>query len=278
MKSYIICSYRNRLNQFLYTLKTIDYHYMKNERDTHVVVVDDGSDSEYRLEDVIMRFNFKITLLRLDEKYKTWLNPCVTYNIAMNTIQDAHDDDVVILQNPECCHKDGDLIQHAMKYITHENYHVYNCFAFNEEATQRVFQGETFNSDELMKQQLGMWYEHPIHLPRFYHFCAALSYKNLKRLNGFDNRFAQGHAYDDDEFTYRVAKLGLNRYHINSPMVYHLHHTPYPSIQPQNHDLFNSIKQLSESYHANIGTSFGVSDNTICGLNLDNLKTVKNYK
>lgn len=277
MKSYIVCSYRNRLDQFLYTLKTIEFYYLKNKKDLHVIVVDDGSDLESRLEDNITKFEFKITILRLDAEHKTWLNPCVTYNIAMYSIQDASDDDIVILQNPECCHKDGDLVLHAMENITHENYHVYNCFAFNEQATKRIYEGELFNLDQLVSQQLGEWYDHPLHLPRFYHFCAALSYKNLKLLNGFDNRFAHGHAWDDDEFTHRVAKLGLNRYHVHSPMVYHLFHTPYSLVPPTNQGLFNQIRCSNESYSANTGTKFGVNENMICGFDLRHLKATKNY-
>jgi len=102
------------------------------------------------------------------------------------------------------------------------------------------------------------WYVHPKFRPKYYHFCSCITYGNLKKLNGFDLRFAAGDAFDDDEFTMRVKKLGLKRQFISDPYVSHLWHPIYkPSSMSnlyRNRDLFASLENnLSENYMVNRG-------------------------
>jgi hypothetical protein len=51
------------------------------------------------------------------------------------------------------------------------------------------------------------WLNHPEINPKGCHFCCAITKANLDILGGFDQRFADGYCFDDDEFLFRVKKL-----------------------------------------------------------------------
>jgi len=279
-KIHIVLSYKNRKTQFLYTLKKLDeFNFLdKSTNRLTVIVVDDGSDDDNRLEDIIDNYNFKITLFRIEPEQKTWENyTCVQYNIGFRLI-DGNDDDLVILQNPECVHK-GNILKYSLDNVTHKDYLVYSCINLFEKQTQSIL---TTDTCQLGPDHVGPegsrgilvggidWYVHPKWNPRYFHFCSCMTYKNLKKLNGFDMRFIYGHAFDDDELALRIERLGLNRKIILDPYVCHLYHKrfdPTPDDKKRwsslfyNRDLFESIKKSdTETYAVNKNTLFGLPD------------------
>jgi hypothetical protein len=56
----------------------------------------------------------------------------------------------------------------------------------------------------------GTWINHPEYRRTKYHFCSAMSRSNMLQLGGFNPEFADGYAFDDDEFLYRVEQSGLD--------------------------------------------------------------------
>ena len=228
-KIHLVVSYRNRKAQFLYTLKTL-HKYNSIGNDLNVIIVDDGSDDSNRLESIINDYNFFIKLYYVQQK--NWINPCVTYNLGFSEIQ-ASDDDIVIIQNPECAHS-GNILEYTLNNLTHENYFVFNCIALDHVQTNSLILNDAYNKTTLFTNHAAYdtetgveWYVHPKFRPKYYHFCSCITYKNLKLLNGFDMRFKDGDAFDDDEFTLRVERLGLNRQFIADPFVHHLWHPVY---------------------------------------------------
>ena len=73
-----------------------------------------------------------------------------------------------------------------------------------------------------------MWYNHSEHQPRGLHFCSAIYKQDLMSTmwGGFDERFAMGYCYDDDEFAFR-AKKNLNFSIVDEPYVEHQWHPKY---------------------------------------------------
>lgn len=55
------------------------------------------------------------------------------------------------------------------------------------------------------------WYNHSVYNPCEFHFCSAVSMVNIIKLGGFDERFANGIGYEDNEFLDRVNRLGLHK-------------------------------------------------------------------
>ena len=113
-RAHIVMSYHNRKAQLLKTLESIDNS--KALDNLNVIIVDDGSNTEQRLESIIDNYSFNITLLRIDPERKDWYNPCVTYNYGFLHLV-ANDDDIIIIQNPECTHN-GNILHHALTNTT----------------------------------------------------------------------------------------------------------------------------------------------------------------
>ncbi len=123
MKISIVMAYYNRKQQTIFTLDTIS---KSKHQDYEVIIVDDGSSSENRLEDVIYKYKFPIKLIRIEPLNKKWINPCIPYNIGFKHASG----DIIIIQNPEVCYI-GDIISYVNNqlYNKHDMYLSFRCFA-----------------------------------------------------------------------------------------------------------------------------------------------------
>jgi hypothetical protein len=68
------------------------------------------------------------------------------------------------------------------------------------------------------------WYNHPQYRPVAYDFCSGLTADNIRKLNGYDERFSEGCSYGDDYLISRVRMLGLNIEIPVDPFVVHQWH------------------------------------------------------
>ena len=216
MKFSIVTSYYNRKKQFINTLETIKKSDEINN--TEIIVVDDASDQDHRIEDILDVYPF-LKLIRVEKKDKWWTNPSVPFNKAIN----QSSGDVIILQNPECLHL-GDIIKNVKNNIKDSNYLTYSVYSINENTTNKLFNLDynqnLFNQINTIigeKNNIGFtdigqecWYNHPFYRPCNYHFISAITKKNMDILGGFDERYGHGSSYDDDEFLHRVKLLGLD--------------------------------------------------------------------
>lgn len=251
MKISIVTSYYNRKQQFLNTLKTIKLS--KQIDNLEIIVADDGSSNEHRLEDVISDYPF-IKLIRIEPHEKWYANPCIPFNKAIN----AANGDIIVLQNPECLHV-GDILTNIVDNLTNTNYITYSVYSADYNATMDIkdydFGGsnifetiknrlEPFNTQNYVSEGISCWYNHSIHRPCAYHFISAITKENMNKLNGFDERFANGIGFDDDEFLYRVKKLGLNVEIIDSPFGVHQWHY-------SENNFFARVRNPAEASHMN---------------------------
>ena len=254
----IVTTYYNRKNLFMETLKTIKKSKIKN---FEFIVVDDGSDSSQRLENIQGRFPF-LKIIRLEPDSKWYVNPCVPFNIGIR----ESNGDKIILQNPECLHV-HDILEYVNNNLNDTNYITFSAYGLDEEANKSIqFHIKNKSLDYFIKKlpqrsiygeiSLG-WYNHSKFRPGHYHFCAAITRNNMSKLNGFDERFAYGVGYDDDEFLHRVKSLGLNPTIIDEASVIHQHHPSVYWNLPNPQHLGNKNKELlymttfkENNYHA----------------------------
>lgn len=117
----IVMAYHNRKSQTLITLDTIEKSAIK---DIEVIIVDDGSNDENRLNDIIHNYSFRIKLFRIEPDDKHWVNPCVPYNLGFKHACG----DIIIIQNPEVCHI-NDIISYTVNNLKSDQYLVYSCYA-----------------------------------------------------------------------------------------------------------------------------------------------------
>lgn len=234
----IVMSYHNRYDLFQYTLSTIsesDY-----SGSFELILVDDFSDDG--VDELVDKFsNLNIRYFKMSDIYEErwYTNPSIPYNVGFSKIRG----DKVIIQNPECCHI-GDVLSHTEKNLTKDNYLSYHCWASTKAHLPLLWDSETRNQVLNLKPSSVQWYNHRVRRPKAFHFANAIHIDNLKRLNGFDERFAKGTSFDDTEFVFRVNQMDLKIDFVEAPYVIHQWHPTSPSLAsgvPNNRKLYDKI-------------------------------------
>lgn len=260
----IVTAYFNRKKLFIRTLDSLKHNFGKIAFE--IIVVDDGSNEEERLEDLQDKYPF-MRILRIEPKQKWYMNPCIPFNMGLEIAKG----DKIVLQNPECYHFD-EILGYIERNLTESKYLSFGCFSLDAENTDDDFLFyNRDNIEELISKTpqvvqvdggLG-WYNHSKFRSKAYHFCTAIMTKDLVDLGGFDPRYAYGHGYDDDDLIFRIRKKGMTVQFIDSLRVLHQNHYTKPlQINEQkvkylnekalrNKLIFNSITEKSNLYRAN---------------------------
>lgn len=247
----IVTAYHNRKKLFINTLKTIDK--FKGNNEIEVIAVDDCSSEEHRIEDLEKTFSF-LKVIRIEKENKWYVNPCAVFNMGFKKAKG----DVIILQNPECIHI-GDVIEKASK-INENEYLSFGCYSIDENKTSLVtnYLEKEFELDTILNiiepnyrpvshDGDNGWYNHSFLRPVGYHFCSAITKKNLDDLGGFDERFAHGIAFDDNELLLRIQKKGLKLKIVNNPFVAHQwHYSTHNYTHLNVHELIDKNRKLLE--------------------------------
>ena len=241
MKVSIVSAYNNRKEFFLKTLESIS---KTSHNDFEFIVVDDCSDEEHRLEDILKDYNF-LKLIRLEKKDKWYINPCIPFNKGFKHVTG----DVVIIQNPECYHV-GDIISYTVNNLKENDYFSFGCFSLDENKTNKFLNGEYNKMEDFIvnksvsSNNSDGWYNHSLYRSVGYHFTSAIYKSKLDYLGGFDERFAYGIGYDDDEFLKRVKQI-CNYVIVDNPLVFHQYHYNYNTYDKINYDkLVNTNRTL----------------------------------
>lgn len=220
----IVTAYYNRKVLFVNTLQSIKSQ--KFTGDFEVIAVDDGSREEERLEDLTEEFPF-LKVIYLDPENKWYKNSCIPFNIGFR----AAKGDKIIIQNPECYHL-GNILKYSHENLNERNYLSFGCFSLDKNVTdlldifisQKKIEGIIKENAQVVKNDGALgWYNHSVYRPHALHFCTAISKKALDKLQGFDERFALGIAYDDNEFIQRVRQK-LSVEFIDAEIVLHQNH------------------------------------------------------
>lgn len=242
----VVTAYYNRKKLFTRTLKSMLPYYGKI--DFEVIVVDDGSDEAERLEDLQTDFPF-LRVIRLEKQNKWYKNPCIPFNIGFEAVKG----DKIIIQNPECYHF-GAILAHVDAHLKENEYLSFGCFSmdklntdddalfFDEKNIAKLI--ESNNRSFTTDGDLG-WYNHSKFRPEAFHFCAAMMSTDLFDLGGFDERYAKGVGYDDDELIWRIKNKKMQIKFIDDQIVLHQNHYIAPD------DLVEANKRRFESYKRN---------------------------
>lgn len=210
-KLSIVMTFYQRHSQLLKTLDS----FRQYDYDFDVWIVDDNSPDKL----VIPKnyYPFDVTVITLREK--KWINPSATFNVGFNYAL-ASNPDIVMIQNAECYHV-GDVIGYALKNVTAINYITFATYSLGE-GQDVDFKG--FVNDIPKFTGDSAWYNHSVYRPLAYHFCSAITSANLRKINGFEEAFAQGAAYEDDYFIHQIRTAGLKVRIIDNPFVLHQWH------------------------------------------------------
>lgn len=246
----VVTAYYNRKKLFTRTLDSMMPHF--GTIDFEVIVVDDGSDEHERLEDLTKLYPF-LRVIRLEKQQKWYKNPCIPFNIGFSEAKG----DKIILQNPECYHLDA-ILPYVNAHLVDNTYLSFGCYSLDKENTdnEELFADKNHirntiaNNNYAMKMdgELG-WYNHSVHRPAAFHFCAALTYKDLFDLGGFDPRYAWGVGFDDNEFVWRVRQKGMHIRFEDDIVVLHQNHYKFTAA---NHKDLIEDKSKQYVYNSNV--------------------------
>lgn len=223
----IVMSYYDRNSQLIKTLKSFEE---SSYKDISVYIVDDCSPEDIKLPE----FNFDITIIKLFDKH--WNNCSVVFNTGFNeALKDKPD--IVIITNPECYHV-GDVLNYALT-VTDKTYISFGCYGLDKTTTN-----SDYEIDEVIKKDNRIitlndgdwhthngWYNHPTIDPVGFHYCSAITTKNLIKINGFEERFAYGISFEDDYLIRQIKNLGLKIEITEKPFVVHQWHNSSQSMK-----------------------------------------------
>lgn len=282
----VVITHYNRTNLLEKTLWTIKHQASKIDADVNIYIVDDNSDAEY-LSDLcknIIKVNLNTSVLRITKKWH--VNPCIPFNVG---IKAAYKDgvDIIMIQSAECFHlgnvlqytldnlQDGKYLSFATYSVTREKTEQFNSYDFSIETNIREaiysLMTPTANRAITHCEDEG-WYNHSKHRPLGFHWCNAYTARDLVgKIKMFDERYAYGVAYDDNELTFRCNRE-LECVIVDSPIVLHQWHG-LQNYYKETNQTYNQIKQnLNRTIFENVTTK--ETDNRFVDNNLSENVTV----
>jgi GT2 family glycosyltransferase len=211
-----------------------------NYKDFEVVIVSDETQQPYKVPDL----PYKTVMLNCSKKTDRWVGGMMVLNTGfLYALKQKAD--VVLIQNAECYHV-GDVITKAAS-VTDRNYISFGCYSLDEETTfskHDIFEVIKKSDRGARIDGENAWYNHPTKRPVGYHFCSAITAANLKKLNGFDERYMDGVAYDDNDFLSRIRLLRLRIDITEDPFVVHQWHFSGHGAIPNKSALIEKNKEL----------------------------------
>lgn len=224
MSITVVMAYHNRQEQLN---KTLQSYTLSAYKDFNVVIVDDCSENDI----VPLALPFKVDIIKLKEK--SWLNAGVVFNKGFNKALE-YNPDIVLITSPECYHV-GDVLSYAAT-VTDENYLSFACFKVNKDVNEDIVTLIENNNHIIRYNADGSWSEpgawgnHSVFDPVAFHYASAITVKNLKKINGFEERFAYGVSFEDDYLVRQIKTLGLRVDIVDSPFVVHQWHDSWQTI------------------------------------------------
>jgi hypothetical protein len=234
-------TYHNRPVQLRNTLKAMSFYMDMSSPDLELIIVDDASDEDKKAKDVLKSMCIPAIVVNVPVEMKTWTNPSVPYNLGFAQATK----EIVIIQNSECL-PIGDVFENVRKEVTDHNYVVFQTYSTNQKQFQEItdispiYTGEPGQDGrdwlhevymKIMPFESRNWYHHLQHLPTWYHFTTAMTLENLRKLKGFNEVFANGYCFEDNEFLFRIRKmLTITDIPENEAIIIHQWHPKNPDL------------------------------------------------
>ena len=201
IKYSIVFPYIFRSGQLHNTLMSFIHHY-RDRKDYEVIIVEDVKNKEDVSEHalllkVINSFKDKINIKLVESNFKG-INPAPLFNLGVEHSQGKY----VVITNPEGFHYENILKGLDIHFSKRDGYVVCSCLNITEyEMFSKNFADFKFKPHS--------WYQHTQNRNALFHFCSSMSKENYLKIGGFDERFADGYCYDDDDFRETVKRNNI---------------------------------------------------------------------
>ena len=243
VKYSFIMPYFKRAGQLWNTLKSFE-HFYGDRDDYEVIIVEDikqvaDKNEHDRLLHVI-RSVIPNRIVHITAGELNQHNPSTLFNKGVRTSNGKY----LIITNPECVHTVNILKELDTLYSQREDiYIVCGCLS-TQSNNEYVDKYTSFNYIP------SHWYQHSQYRNSLFHFCASLSRENYFKIGGFDEEFAKGIDFDDNDFRDAIICGGLTpivrddllTVHCVHPKVYGVPNSP--SLQAHNRALYERKKQI----------------------------------
>ena len=279
-KISIVMAYYNRKEQLEFTLKTIADSNYKNKE---VIIVDDASDDDQRIESLVNNFlNLDIKIIRINEIDKKHINSCIPYNVGIKNASG----EIIVIQNPEVCHI-GDCLTLIAMTLKENEWLTFNCYGlgtFNDNKELISLYSKTSKKIEDIKSfidikykgagnsanftteidNIGGWLNHHKWFYRPYHYLGAIKKDTLDKIGGgFCELYKDGFCAEDDDFLatliYHNIKFKTPNFNELLPFAIHLRHKSSSNSFNKNEKRainFNILKQRLHSMNFDNGGNF----------------------
>lgn len=202
MKYSIVMPYHNRIGQLYNTLMSFVHHYDKRN-DFEIIIVEDIKNKNNKewnndLIAVIKNFNKSLNIRLINSDDDNCFNPSKLFNVGVKQATGEY----IILTNPECFHYSNILSELDQIENLRQSYVVCACLNIHK---YKLF-SDNFESFQFEPHS---WYQHSKFRNAMFHFCSCISKENYLKIGGFDERFAEGYCYDDDDLRETVKRNNI---------------------------------------------------------------------
>jgi glycosyltransferase involved in cell wall biosynthesis len=266
MKSSMLLPTYNRKKLLYNTLESYNFFYANNQ-DFEVVIVDDCSNNENRIDNVESDFpHLNIKFIRINQKYG--FNPSLAYNVAARNASN----DILILSSPETLHTFNFLdLCNNFNDFKENDYYLFSVFCLTHKDHKQFLNQDNTIEDKInfinkikpqfyenlgcngydFNNNMGSWYLHEKFRPSKLNFFTAMSKNLYYEISGFNQAFMRGTGYDDTDFLSRLEPHINNYVWFDDTCAIHVDHDLSAQI-PQNSNvyLFESL-QRNQTYKKN---------------------------
>lgn len=212
IKYTFIIPYFRRGAQFYNTLASLKYYYGARV-DWNVIVIEDSKNDD-QLVSLVKLFEDDISIKVIKTGRKDLYNPSLAYNVGAAIATGEY----IILTSPECMH-----MSDVLSYFDDVFEKLPNVYIVAACESGKNVKG-VYTKPGSITYIHHMWYQHTMHRDMRYHFCSALKRDTYISIGGFDERYADGHCFDDDSFRDRVGRAGIPFIIIDDAVVLHQEH------------------------------------------------------
>ena len=257
--SIVMAYFNDRKEQTVNTLNGFEKMYAGKYR-FEVIIVDDNSDAENKLDKVIKYYSFPINLIVISKEEKgDRVNPCIAYNRGFKEAKG----EIIIIQNPESYHV-GDILKHTIDNLTEQDYFSYSCYASNSyNITEELLESNNIYNlinnkdfknrncfDVKSEGELLEWYNHPTYKTE-YHYCCSIYKSRLSLIGGFDERFKDGYCFDDDELLHSIKYKLKQIVSVINPQYYFVIHQFHKRNPSYNINIMNDTNVIKKKWMHN---------------------------
>jgi GT2 family glycosyltransferase len=205
MKYSIVIPYINRAALFDKSLDNYGALY-GDRKDLEIIIIRDSKcDSQDTLHDVVANYKDYLNIRVIEQEATNLFSPVIHFNRGVKECSG----EFIVITNPETLHETN--ILNGLD----------NEFAKDPEQCI-VCACKTLDKNG----EMAGWYQHSIYRPGMYYFCLAMSKKLYLDIGGFDEDFAEGHAFEDDDFRETIKKAGIRINQRDDLIACHQWHEP----------------------------------------------------